>query len=212
MRRFIGQLALNGRAVVAAGSDVEADEAAWNALQELEARARMELVRDPPQLSRQAALWAAEQLYHACRFVACRDIHAREIESIMDRRCPEPRGPSTDWSVDLHFRHLPALYRLARHLSQADPLVTALRELAGEWPLSSVGIPELSQRSIESFVEHDALRRLYADRIMAEADSSRLGDERVDDQLRIDLGAHRDAAPALAARLFPEAGPAGFQS
>jgi hypothetical protein len=46
------------------------------------------------------------------------------------------------------------------------------------------------------------LRRLYADRIIAEGDISRLGDVRVDEMLRGDFGIHRELAPVLAAKLF----------
>jgi hypothetical protein len=43
---------------------------------------------------------------------------------------------------------------------------------------------------------------MYADRIIAAGDSSRLGDEQLDDVLRGDLGIHRDLAPDIAGKLF----------
>jgi len=117
--------------------------------------------------------------------------------------CPEPRGPETDWSVDLTLHHLPRLFELAQHLSNADPLVQQLRQIAAAWPLSSVGIPGLPDPQLDSFIGHPALRRLFADRILSASDTSRLGDARLDDFLRADLGLHPDLAPTIATRLFP---------
>jgi hypothetical protein len=100
------------------------------------------------------------------------------------------------------FRHMPKLFQLARHLSNADPLVLQMKQVAAAWPLSSVGIAGLENVQVESFISHAGLSRLYADRIIAEADTSRLGDARVDELLRGDFGVNRELAPVLAAKLF----------
>jgi len=57
---------------------------------------------------------------------------------------------------------------------------------------------------VGTFIEDAGLRRLYADRIVAAGDVSRLGDARVDEVLRADLGMHRDLAPAIASKLFQD--------
>jgi hypothetical protein len=116
--------------------------------------------------------------------------------------CSEPRCPETDWSADLVFRHLPKLFELARHLSNGDPLVRQMKRVAADWPLSSVGIPGLENLQLGSFIGHAALSRIYADRIIAAGDITRLGDPQVDDLLRADLGFHRELAPAIANKLF----------
>jgi hypothetical protein len=77
-----------------------------------------------------------------------------------------------------------------------------MKQLAKTWPLSSVGIPGLEKVEVETFVDDPALRRLYADRIITAADTSRLGHPQVDDLLRADLGVHRDLAPHIADKLF----------
>ena len=77
-----------------------------------------------------------------------------------------------------------------------------MKVIAAAWPLSSVGINGLDNLRLESFADDSALLRLYADRIMAAGDASRLGDPRVDDLLRADLGLHHELAPAIAAKLF----------
>src|SRR5207244_12353786 len=93
-------------------------------------------------------------------------------------------------------------FELSRHLSNADPLVDQMKSIAAAWPLSSVGIPGLENLRLDSFICYPALRRLYADRMTAATDTSRLGDPRVDDLLRSDLGMHRDLAPLIAGKLF----------
>jgi hypothetical protein len=94
------------------------------------------------------------------------------------------------------------LFQIARHLSNADPLIEQIKLIAAAWPLSSVGIPELEGLHLDSLIGSPALRRMYADRIIAAGDSSRLGDEQLDDVLRGDLGIHRDLAPDIAGKLF----------
>jgi len=141
-------------------------------------------------------------LYQICQFVVCRDIGEEQIAAAFANECPTARGPDTDWSTDLLLRHLPGLIRLAQQLSNGDPLVQELKKVATAWPLSSVGVPELVELNLDTFIAHPALARLYADRIVAAADTSRLGDPRVDDLLRADLGIHRELAPEIAKRLF----------
>jgi MoxR-vWA-beta-propeller ternary system protein len=201
---FVRLLGREGRAVVSREETEGREEEALSALAEWEARARAELAGEPPAFSPSAALWAARIFQQACRCTVCRDLDADFVKTALDPRCPAARGPETDWSVDLIFRHLPDLFRFGRELSNADPLVAALKSLAAAWPLSSVGMADLPELSIDSFFGHPALRRLYGDRILAAGDLSRLGDPRVADLLRADLGWHRELAPVLARRLFPE--------
>jgi MoxR-vWA-beta-propeller ternary system domain bpX4 len=204
---FLRSLMADGRAVVwteqpSEGTDQDLVEllAEWNA------RAAVDLASDPPEFSSPAALWATRLFYQICQLVMFRDLGGEKVTAVFATPCPELRGPRTDWSVDLLLRHLPGLFQLARHLSNADPLLNELRGLASAWPLSSVGVPDLTDLQIDTFITHPALRRLYADRIIAAADGTRLGDPRLDDVLRADLGIHRDLAPGLVGKLF-DSGP-----
>ena len=56
--------------------------------------------------------------------------------------------------------------------------------------------------SIEPIAGHPGLLRLYIDRIVAAADISRLGDQRVADAARRAVGAHDELCPVLS-RLLP---------
>lgn len=202
---FLRSLMADGRAVVWAERPSEGtDQDVMEVLAEWNSRATAELVSDPPDFSPSAALWATRLFYQICQLVMFRDLGGEQVAAVFTAPCPDLRGPGTDWSVDLVLRHLPCLFQLARHLSNADPLVNELRGLASAWPLSSVGVPDLTGLQIDTFITHRALRRLYADRIIAAADATRLGDPRVDNVLRADLGAHRDLAPGLAGKLFDD--------
>jgi hypothetical protein len=200
---FLKALVEEGRAVVQSPARLGDAPDAVDVLRQLDLIARAELALETPKFSEESATWAARLFYQLCQFTVCRDISAEQITAACSAPGPESRRPETDWSVDLTLRHLPKLFQLARHLSQADPLVQNMKQIAAAWPLSSVGIPGLENLPLESFVEHPALRRLYADRIAAAEDASRLNDPRVESLLRADLGIHHELAPALAAKLYP---------
>jgi hypothetical protein len=205
---FIKALANDGRIVVSPDPIGSPDEAALAALVELNERAEFELAGEGPVFSSETGLWAASLLYQICQFIVCREIGEGQMAAAFAREHPNSRGPEADWSADLVFRHLPALFRLAQQLSNGDPLIEELKRLAAAWPLSSVGIPGLGELKLGTFVEHPALARLYADRIVATADTSRLGDPRVDELLRTDIGIHQQLAPEVASRLFGKEAPA----
>lgn len=200
---FLKSLAEEGRAVVSPEPLTNGDhDDALATLRSIDQLARDEFALDVPAFSGAAAHWAARLLYQLCQFTVCRDISEERIIGVCSTPCPEPRGPEADWSADLVLRHLPRLFQLARHLSNADPLLRQMKLIAAAWPLSSVGIPGVEHLQLNSFIEHPALRRLYADRILASGDPCRLGDPRLDDLLRADLGVHREIAPVIASKLF----------
>jgi len=202
LARCIQSLVNDGRAAISAQPSGMDDADALPIIQQMDGLARDELAIELPALSPASALWAARLFYQLCRFTVCRDIPAEQINLTCGIPCPESRTPDTDWSADLTLRHLPRLFQLAHHFSNADPLVQQIRQIASDWPLSSVGIAGSEKMRLGSFVNHPGLRRLYADRIVAAGDVSRLGDPRIADLLRADLGIHRELAPSIAARLF----------
>jgi len=200
---FLKALAEEGRAVVLRTPLASRSADAIEVLRQLDCIAREELGAELPHFSPEAALWAARLVYHLCQFTVCRDIGAEQIGAVCREACPVARSPETDWSADLTLRHLPKLFQLARHLSEGDPLVQELKQIASAWPLSSVGIAGLEDLSLKSFIEHPALRRVYVDRLVAAEDISRLNDSRVSDLLRADLGIHHELAPTFASKLHP---------
>lgn len=199
---FIQTLVNEGRPVISAQASRVDDSDVLPLLKQMDEFAREELALELPAFSPATAHWAARLFYHLCRPVLCREIPAEEIKARSGIPCPEQRSPETDWSADLTLRHLSRLLTLANQLSNADPLVEQIKQIAAAWPLSSVGIAGLGELQLSSFIDHPALRRLYADRIISAGDTTRLGDLRVNDWLRADLGVHHQLAPAIAKKLF----------
>ena len=78
--------------------------------------------------------------------------------------------------------------RLARSDAENDPLLGYLRQWAADWPLSSVGLPDVTPSSIEPIVSHPCLLGIYRDRIIARNDRSRLGDPRVEEAVQQAVG------------------------
>jgi hypothetical protein len=203
LAQFVKSLAEEGRGVVLSqplGEEVDGD---LDVLHELDQAARSALGLEAPAFAAPAALWGARLFYHLCQFTVCRDIGPEQMARTCGAACPQPRGPEVDWSVDLTLRHLPKLADLARHLSNADPLLGEMNRIGMDWALSSVGMVGIANPCLDTFIGHPALLRVYVDRILSAGDVSRLGDARVDHLLRADLGAYRDLSPAIAGKLFP---------
>jgi hypothetical protein len=167
-------------------------------LAELDRRARLEVAGDAPAYHPEAAAWAASLLYRLGQCAFCPDLGEATLRASVEPPCPVPAEPSSAWSVDLCLRHLPALWRWTRRQSHLDPLLTTLVQVGRDWPLSSVGIPGCDGAAVNAFIGDPTLLRLYADRIEAELDLSRLGHPRVLARIRSDLSIHPDLAPAFA--------------
>lgn len=189
-----------GRAVPSAEELAEAE----GVLIEYEAVSRQDLPGTPPGLSLPALRWSLARFHSACRFLVYRDFAAEDVEQEFAMICPElesPTDPAVHYTVDLLFRYLPDLVRLARAAAANDPLVIQLGRLANHWPLSTVGMEGVVPTSISGFADDPALLALYADRIIAREDVGRMGDPRVDAAVRQALGAFPELAPALAQKL-----------
>jgi hypothetical protein len=108
-----------------------------------------------------------------------------------------PRRSEVDYSVDLTFGYLPSLYQLAARVAPGDPVLDVLRELAGEWPLSSVGISGMACPDSLPFWKSSCLRSLYVDRVIESKDLVRLEDPRVGAAVRASLGAYPELEPKI---------------
>ena len=201
---FIRDLLETGRVRVA--RDGKPPRGLGEAVDELDRAARVEMAFDAPELSRPAAQWAAETLYHGCRFLAYREIEAEAVREALARPCPEPPSPAVCYSADLTFRYLPDLLALARGIAEGDPLVTGLMALAHQWPLSSVGVAGVGEVDVSPFIGDPTLRRLYADRVIDRRDVSRLKHPPVREAVREALGGYPELAPQVAAAVSSAAG------
>lgn len=202
LAEFLAELFRSSRVHVSALEAFTSDERqnAVQVLTEFEATFRAHLPQTPPPLCKATALWAAERFYRACQCLIFRDLSAEAIAAELTAAIPAIATPtSTAYSVDLTWRFVPDLLKLAGGLSSDDPLISQLRQWAIEWPLSSVGVPQLGEVNVASFMDDPCLRAMYVDRIIVHRDVSRLKDDRVRDAVREALGAFPELAPEISA-------------
>ncbi|MDB5344435.1 MAG: hypothetical protein JWP89_2812 [Schlesneria sp.] len=162
---------------------------------------RLELAHKPPELSRAALLWGAIQVRRAASLLTYREAEPEQLQAALTGSFAETISASVVYSVDLTYRFLPDLLRLARAASPQDPLVAILKDWANQWPLSSVGVADVSVTGSLEWLDDPCLRHLYVDRILAEQDASRLADSRTLEAVRIAVGGQSHLVAKLAAVL-----------
>jgi hypothetical protein len=203
LSRFLISLGEHGRVRVTPPQPFEAADlaAATKLLEEWDQRVRLELSHAAPSLHSEAALWGAQRLYRACQLLVFRSPDSQSHDRRQDSDLLKPRSPSIDYSVDLALQHLPDLMRISRAAAPNEALQAELESLSQAWPLSSVGSGIRGAIDVSSFIENDALRALYVDRVIARRDFSRLDDPRVRDAVRAAIGLFSSLAPDLAAAM-----------
>lgn len=201
---FLESLFAEGRTVVpTAGVAIEAteQEAASDLIKELEIVHRQQLPHTAPDFVGDAASWAAMRFFRACQFAVYRDLGSEAINAEIGIPYDGPLTPEVHYSVDLVFRYLPDLTKLAQSAATDDPLIEGLRAWGRAWPLSSVGMSGLGEITIEEFASCPSLLQLYVDRVISRNDESRLADAAVREGVAAALGIYQDLSPSLAAAL-----------
>lgn len=150
-----------------------------------------------PSLREEDALAALVVLYRACQLLVYRDLPEEAVAEAFAEAPPPSTEPEAVWSVDLSYRYLPDLARLAVGLSPGDPLVAAIREQAARWPFSSVGMEAGAAGGIDSVLVHPGLRRIFLDRVVAAGDRGRAGRPEVAFLLREEAGAYAELLTPL---------------
>lgn len=203
---FFEQLFAEGRPRLMTDKPPDANDiaAVTRSLLEFEREYRQTLPGNPPIPAPKAVAWGARLFYRAAQFLVFRALGPEQLEQDLSVPCREAICPAVCYGVDLTFRFLPDLTRLARAASPGDPLVKRLTSWAAEWPLSSVSVPDVTVNSIEGFIADRSLRMLYVDRILAARDTNRLSDPRVREAVRGALGAFPESSPEVAAALRRE--------
>lgn len=119
------------------------EDAAIASLLKLEQEYRKHLPATPPLPDPLALHWSLRAFWHCLRNLGDREAQPEKPTEV----APEATA-AVHYSVDLLFRFLPDLYRLARareasaRVSVAtSPLLIQIQQLAADWPLSGVGIP-----------------------------------------------------------------------
>ena len=176
VRRFLETLSLDGRARVG-GADPASEGDLREGLDWLagfEREYRCHLPGRPPGLDSAALRWSVSAFYRAAQCLVHRHLGEEVVTRDLAVPAPTPATSSSVYSVDLTFRFLPDLLRLARGASESDPLVTRIVEWGCDWPLSSVGMTLPRLGPTEPILADRCLAALYRDRILAAADRSRL--------------------------------------
>jgi hypothetical protein len=175
--------------------------AAEAVVREFEEDYRLDFPGQAPELSLPASLWAAEMFYGAALALTFREIDEAGVEEMLSRPFSARRDASAHYSVDLIFRLLPDLQRRARAAWPSDPLLKRIQTWTREWPLSSVGIREAIPERLDEILNHEGLRALYIDRIIAAKDLSRLDHPDVKVGVQTALGIHHFLAPEICAAI-----------
>ncbi|MCO6046617.1 hypothetical protein NG895_22185 [Aeoliella sp. ICT_H6.2] len=162
---------------------------------------RTGLPGDPPPLDIQAASWAAESMYYAASLVIHRDAGTDAIEKLLGTAPPDRTQAESHYAVDLTMRFLPDLLKLAKSAATDDPLVNRLLRWATDWPLSSVAVESVQQVDVTPLRTSPTLMRLYADRVIAAENHSRLDDPAVAEVVRQVIGDYSELSPRLARKL-----------
>ncbi len=206
LSEFLNRLFRDGRVRVPRPAGISDTElrAADGVLSAFEQEYRQELPATPPPpppLCLPAARWAATMLYQACQFVAFRDADEETVARTLAVACPHGDPAAVHYSVDLTFRYLPGLIKLARSASERDPLLAHLARWAVQWPLSSVGMADVGPLQIGPWARDPCLLGLYVDRVIALRDASRLSDPQVRDAVQQAVGLFPELAPELAPQM-----------
>ena len=196
LTHFLTHLVEEGHAYIE--NDIQAFDAAdlQNAadfLQTLYENDRLDMPATPPQYLAAAALWAAQFLYRALQCTVLRNL---EEETVIDLLKPYPDTPTPEaiYAVDLTFRHLPDLFKLAKGLAPDDILVKVLRENAVRWHFSSVGMDLGADIAHGNVLAHPSLRLAYIDRIIQAKDIKRVNSDEMRELVQTALG---DYTPQL---------------
>lgn len=198
LARFLDDLFDHGRVAVGPPElswDAEELDSAVERLRVVEQRVRAQAPGTPPEFERAAAEWSAAAFYRASQAAVFRELPAEAVERLF---ATPPADEATrvraawHYTVDLVFQFLPDLHRLASAASPADPLVDGLRAWARFWPLSSVGMSDVTVDSLAGIIEHPGLLALYVDRVIARRDVGRLDAPIVLQAVRRAIGPYAD--------------------
>ncbi len=146
-----------------------------------------------PQFDNEAALWGIKLMYRSVQFIILRS-ESDEVINAHFNFYEKQLNAGVIYSADLSLRFLPDIFRFAQALAPEDILVKKLKQLASQWPLSSVGV-ELDNAIILNenvIVENLSMRTLYVDRIIEHKDYKRLKHLKIKEAVLAVLGNYKD--------------------
>lgn len=190
LTNFLKQLAQEGKAAIEHDvTPFDADDVknAADFLQNIYQNDSLDMPDVPPQYAPTAAVWAAQFLYYALQCTVFRNLDAQTVENLL-KKYPEEATPEAIYSVDLTFRYLPDLFKLAKGLAPDDILVQILRENAHFWHFSTVGMDVGNTTTHATILAHPSLRLAYIDRIIQCRDIKRVNSDGIKELVQTALG------------------------
>ena len=166
-----------------------------SSLNRAEATRAADMPGDPPEFKTPLANWAASMVFRACQALIDRTINQERLAASIGVAYSGEVDASAHYSVDLVLRYMPDLLRLSKQVSDADPLNTFIMQWATDWPLSSVGIPDVQVENLDVILEHPSLKMHYIDRVIERQDLPRLEDPRVHTTILNHAGMYHDLLP-----------------
>lgn len=138
---------------------------------------------EPPRFDVATATAASRVLLSMCQAVVYREMEMADLKRLLTATSL-PYGdvvvqnPSLHYSVDLLFRFMPQVIERAKRISQSDELIPLMLDVLKPWPLSSVGVSELSPAatclSLRVVQSDRSLWRMYVDRVISQKEAARL--------------------------------------
>ncbi|OQP46900.1 hypothetical protein A4H97_05105 [Niastella yeongjuensis] len=192
LEQFIQDIIQQGKVIVAGavvpftGEDIQQ---ATQRLREYYEQQLPELTGRVPAFEPEAAVWAAVYLYRAAQLTVLRALDEDAVNGLLTPFTGAV-SPGTILSVDISFRHLPNLVKVAKGLSPEDALVKQIQAAAVQWPFSSVGMKVEKEVNIDVIMHDTCLRRAYIDRIIDTRDKNRCNNELVNEYIKEALGDH----------------------
>lgn len=156
-------------------------------LQQLHSTDAIQLPGTPPAFDAPAAMWAAVYLYRAVQLVMLRNLGEDVINKLLTTYEGEHTAAAI-YSADLCLRYMKDVLELAKGLAPADPLVVCLKNEAGRWPFSSVGIAIEADPDLNAIMTDTSLKYAYIDRIIETRDLARCNNKEVNDLVEEALG------------------------
>ena len=157
---------------------------------------RQVLPAEMPSFCPVSGQWATLMLYRACQCIVCRDIDADSARAMLCAApTPDVNTPAAHYSVDVLFRFLPDLVQRCGQTAEQDAVYDVLMAWCQQWPLSSVGVPDIQSVALEPIVMHRPLMTLYLNRVVAKRDARRAEHPEVQSLLREVAGEHAHLVP-----------------
>ncbi len=116
------------------------------------------------QFQEQAGFWAASYLYRLCQALVLRELSEEEVQEMLPLYNTATISTDEVLTVDLLFQSIPRLFDISKMLSPQDILITEIKKLAKQWPLSLLEISD--EQNIEYIKNNDTLLAIYSNRII----------------------------------------------